>query len=223
MNKLLEYIYRGTTRLIPSDITYLLVRDIPDTVSFEDSSDFQFTELMPDQLDSHVSVAHLQLGPALIDDMRQSGFRFYAALIDSQIAGYLLVGTDHIPAHHNSAGTPFAGAGLGLPEGVAYVFKCFVTTSMRGQKLMSRLLDFVAVQECNREATTHLVTTTDWTNYAALGSFRRSGFKRVGMVAEFVFLRRHFYKLPAPVHLDVGKEESEYKARVKKLVVFRGR
>jgi len=172
MNKLLEYIYRGTTRLIPSDITYLLVRDIPDTVSFEDSSDFQFTELMPDQLDSHVSVAHLQLGPALIDDMRQSGFRFYAALIDSQIAGYLLVGTDHIPAHHNSAGTPFAGAGLELPD--------------------------------------HLVTTTDWTNYAALGSFRRSGFKRVGMVAEFVFLRRHFYKLPPPVHLDVGKEESEY-------------
>ena len=227
MKKLLEFIYRGSTRLVPSDITYLLVRAIPDTVlsedRFEDNSDFQFTELIPDQLESHVSVASLQLGQALIDDMRESGFRFYAAMIDAQIAGYLLVGTGHIPAHHNSAGAPFAGAGLELPEDAAYVFKCFVKTSVRGQKIMSRLLDYVAAQQYGNEAVTHLVTTTDWTNHAALGSFRQSGFKPVGKIAEFVFAGRHFYKLPGPVRLGGGKRASGNTDKVKNVVVFRGK
>lgn len=201
MQKLVDTLYRGSRRIVPSDITHLLVREISAPVSFEESSHFHFTEMIVDQLEEIVPNQSLQLGQTLIDDMQESGFRFYAALVEDQIAGYLLVGKGQIAARHNCAGAPFAGAGLKLPGAAAYVFKCFVVPSKRGQKILSRLLDYVAVQQYTQEAVTHLVTTTDWTNHAALGSFRKAGFERVGMVAEFVLAGRHFYKLPAAVGL----------------------
>ncbi len=214
---LLRQLYAITNRLMPCDITYLLVSSLGHPLVTGDTPGCVFKQLSPDELQAWVDQHELELNRVLIDAMTTRGLRCYGVISDStdvnltesveqpetpQLLGYLMCANGVVPARYNSAGSPFRGVGLDLPVGVSYVFKCFVLPSQRGKRLLQRLLAYAATGEMAEHKTTHFVTTTDWANRAASTSFQRFGFERVGLVGEFVIGRRHLYRLPAPVALD---------------------
>ena len=211
--RVLEFLYKNINRLTPCDITRVLLLDLQASQIVKPDPKLEIKQL------SAADVAVLardseqnQITDAIATDMQTLQMDFYAAYRHGdELAGYLLAGQGEIPAHHNSGGTPHYGIGLSLPNGVSYIFKCFVLPHMRGEGVLTHLLEAVK-SELLGAGTTHLITTTDWTNKPALLSFERAGFEPFGIAGEWVPLPvasakgRHVFRLPSVKHLSQNRQ-----------------
>ncbi len=158
-------------------------------------------QLSDDELTVLSSDTQYDISADLLSDKRGEGYVCYGALIDGQVAGYLLYATGEIAAHHNSGGTfagiTFKGIGLVLPGNTGYLFKCLVLTSYRGRGILPQLLHHAMADAGRDNGIVYWVTTTDLSNRAAFSAFSRAGFRRVGIAAEYVVLGRHLFRTPA--------------------------
>ena len=158
-------------------------------------------QLSDDELTALSTDTQYEISADLLSDKRGEGYICYGALIDGQVAGYLLYATGEIAAHHNSGGTfagiTFKGIGLVLPNNTGYLFKCLVLTSYRGRGILLQLLHHAMADAGRDNGIVYWVTTTDLSNRAAFSAFTRAGFRRVGIAAEYVVLGRHLFRTPA--------------------------
>ena len=202
--RLLQFLYRTINRLTPCDVTHVLLLDLKASQILEPDPALSIRKLSESEVASLArDEEQNQISESIATDMKTQQIDFYAAYRNSdELAGYLLAGQGDIPAYHNSGGTPLHGIGLSLPQNVSYIFKCFVLPNMRGAGVLTHLLEAVKA-ELVAGGTTHLITTTDWTNTPALRSFERAGFERCGLAGEWLPLGM-LLRLPSPVAIGEG-------------------
>lgn len=224
ISRLIDFSYRQANRLIPSDITFVLVATGAQANTLSDhlndvnhldhvnhvaqpgtherasagTSDtlFEYRLLALPELRALQDQPQYEISAALCDEMTGEGYACYGALLDGRVAGYLWCGVGKIPARHNSGGSRFQGIGLTLPDNTGYVFKCLVLPAYRGRQLLPQLLQYVVQNHVDVPQTDHWITTTDISNHAALTAFERSGFKRVAIAAECVIFGHHVFRTP---------------------------
>jgi len=216
-SRLAEAVYTTINRLTPCDVTHVLLLDLQASQIMDPDPGLEIRKLTAAEV---VALAknseHNQVTEVIASDLETRQIDFYAAYRQAgvnghELAGYLLAGQGEIPAHHNSGGTPLYGIGMSLPRGVSYIFKCFVLPDMRGKGVLTHLLEAVK-SELREQGISHLITTTDWTNKAALRSFERTGFERCGIAGEWVPLPvikaggPHLFRLPSTKYLSNGRQ-----------------
>jgi len=229
-SRVAEAVYTTINRLTPCDITHVLLLDLQASQIMAANPKLEIKKLAAADVAVLANDSkYNQITEAIASDLQTRKIDFYAAYRredgsdnSNELAGYLLAGQGEIPAHHNSGGTPLYGIGMSLPSGVSYIFKCFVLPDMRGEGVLKHLLEAVK-SELREQGISHLITTTDWSNKAALRSFERTGFERCGIAAEWVPLPGaagggpHLFCLPSARHLSNGRKIRFNRGEKKKL------
>jgi len=193
-------LYRWTGRIVPIDITRVLVlhtRTTRSTMAW--SPDFQC--LSAEQTQQLAKDPANELNARLADDLLNANIRCVAAFDNAQLAGYSLFAANCVEPRHNTGGSNFHGIGIHLPLGVRFLFKAYVLPAYRGQGLQAAIVQ-AAFDKLDDDSWHSLVTTTEWTNQAYLRSIEKIGFKRCATAAEWVVAGRHHYKLPATIQLS---------------------
>lgn len=138
----------------------------------------------------------------VVEGMAAGRVRCFAAFDDEGgLIGHDFAATGNVPAGWNSGGADFGGIGIELPPGTAYLFKAWVAPRWRGRGVHGAVLRH-AVGVLDAEGCKAIVTTTNWTNAAALAGFARAGFERRGLAAEAVVGGRRAFRVPPPVELS---------------------
>lgn len=106
----------------------------------------------------------------------------FAALVDGQLAGYCWLALDSIEAIQNRGDSDATGVALSFPEDVIFLYKALVNPRYRGQGVYTAMVRAAAQWAREEQGIRHLVSTADWTNYAALRSCRRQGLRSLGRI-----------------------------------------
>lgn len=109
----------------------------------------------------------------------------FGAFIDDRLIGYYWIAKDSIEAIHNSDGTERSGVPMSFPSNYVFAYKAFVHEDYRGRGFYSELVHHACRWAYRHLQVDMLISTADWTNYAALRSCRRQGKKSLGLVWRF--------------------------------------
>ena len=176
--KLLHKIYRIAKRLFILDVNRLLVAEqIPFT-----AGEFEYRAI--DRAE-HIALSKdesLGLDIEMASRLEQGLDYCFVAFQQDRVAGYCWVALQNIEAEHNRGDHPLTGVAMSFPANTAFIYKAFTNPEFRGQSVFPRLLGFSARHLKSREINV-FVSTTDWTNAAALRAFVKSGFDDVGPVS----------------------------------------
>jgi hypothetical protein len=112
---------------------------------------------------------------------RAAGSRDYclAALCGERLAAYGWFALGSIEAEHNRGEQPGTGVALSFPNDVAFGYGGFTHPDFRGHRLHAAV-KLHGLRLLSDRGIRFLLTTTDWTNWAAIRSFDRLGAKRLG-------------------------------------------
>ena len=169
------------------DVTKLLIKESSDGTFISPVGDLECKFLTPEELIEASQDPALGIEPEMTTRIRSGLDECVAALDQGQVAGYLWVARQGIEAEHNCGNHPLTGVAASYQANTAFVYKVFSLASYRGRRIFPSLLSFAADSLERKEGITRLISTTDWTNNAALAGFRRAGFYSIGHVYRFVF------------------------------------
>jgi len=158
----------------------------------------------PGELRALASQVSLDLDSAALRAVEHGAARCFMAFDGPTPIAHDFVALGSIDPMLNSGGRGFTGIGLRLPPTAAYVFKAWVASDWRGRGLHAHVVGHVAATVVS-QGIDWLVTTADWDNAASLASFASLGFAVRGRAAEWVFGRRHVYRLPPPIALGAAE------------------
>ena len=204
-------LYHWVSRILPVDITRVLLLDVTHQTPVALPAGYNFVSLDATALRRFNAEPSIGLNPAVIDLVDDDNAQCMAALYNGELSAYVFFSQSPVDAHWNRGGRNFNGIGLSFAADVRYLFKAFVLPAHRGKRLNQCLLwQFVKQCASHRDGPVlkAVVTTTDWTNNAFLRSSTSSGFTHQGFAAEWVIGDRHFYKLPAIIHSYRGSPSS---------------
>ncbi len=188
--------YRLLNRIIPSDITQVLLLDLS-AVQAPSSSveEYSFDFITADELIRFSALEGAELKPEMAELIRSREAVCFAATVDGELAAYTWFAGGTVDAQHNCGGSQFRGIGLSLPDNMMYLFKAFVLPEHRGKSL-NRWIYVRAGESFAKQDYHFIITTTDWTNLAFQRSAINGGFQRLALEGEFVVGKRHCYRLP---------------------------
>lgn len=130
-------------------------------------------------------------------DFSRYEFLAVGVFVNKKLAGLSFFASGEVVARHNRGGKRYRGIGVYLPPGSGYMFKVHILPSHRGHRLFSTMVGF-AISEMGVDNIRTLLTTSSWANSSKARSLRRQGFEACALAAEFVFLGRHYFRMPLP-------------------------
>lgn len=179
-------LYRIAQRCIILDVTKLLVKDFGDGIYVGPTGNLHCGFLSQDELMEHARDPTLGIDPQMVSRV-ESGFDECVAAMDgNKVVGYFWAARGGIEAEHNRGDHPLTGVAVSFGEDTAFIYKAFARSSYRGRRIFPSLLCYASNRLEQDEGITRLISTTDWTNDAALAAFRRTGFYSIGHVFRFV-------------------------------------
>ncbi len=149
----------------------LQVTDLPDAMVFTELTAPMLEGLCVDYPD-HFRDEHRKL-------LACDRIRGFAVFYDQSLASCLWLAIEDVPGEINHDGHPATQMPLYLPDNVGYVFNVFVKPEYRGRRLYGAMITELA-NRLGEEGFTGLTLTTEGSNYRALSSVRRMGFRMVG-------------------------------------------
>ena len=173
--------YRLTQRVLILDVTHLMVLDTS-AVRCEDSVPATFRPLDYHEVVEFARDPALKLDSSIAQRLCDNLDFCFAALIDGQLAGYYWLALDSIEAIHNRGDSDLSGVALSFPEDVIFAYKAFVHPGFRGQGVYTAMVRAAAQWAREEQGIRHLVSTADWTNYAARRSCHRQGLISLGRI-----------------------------------------
>ncbi len=177
--------YRLTRRLVDLHVTRLMwldLRQLPPTPQRHDRD--RIERLTAEQLaDAAVSHPALELSPELGQRVLAGLDHCFGIYRRSQLIAYYWLAQQGIEAEHNRAGGPQSGVALSFADDVIYGYKAFVLPDHRGAGLYGDLVSEAARWMQQHHGARHLISTVDWTNFAALRSCQRQGMQSLGKIA----------------------------------------
>lgn len=180
-----KLVYRAAQRVIVLDISRVLwlERDAlrpPEPLG--PPCDYRF--LTPAETRWHALEPANDLEPALAERMLAGRDLCYAALDGQRLASYIWLALGSIEPELHRGEHPDTGVGISWPDDVAFVYKAFTRHEYRGRRLYPACIAH-AFDELSPLGVHALLSTTDWLNAAALRSFRRLGFRDLGLIWRF--------------------------------------
>jgi hypothetical protein len=157
---------------------------------------FEFQFLTSDDIGRFAQDASNGLDAALAQ--RLGGGRDFclAALRSDRLAAYGWFALGSIEAQHNRGEQPNTGVAVSFPDDVAFAYGGFTHPDFRGQRLHAAV-KLLGLRALAPRGVRFLLTTTDWTNAAALQSFQRLGARPLGLLWRWGWGQRMFTKPPA--------------------------
>lgn len=175
-------------------------------------------------------MAFIELSPAMMDDLcrvyprhfsdkhrrfLESGYQRGFAIFDKEsVAASLWLAIEHVPGEINHVGHPATKLPLLLPKEMGYIFNVFVMPPYRGRRLYGAMVSELSKQLSNEDLT-GVVLTTEWSNYRALKSVRRMGFRMVGRSVLFKlgrFTLARYPEQPMPGGIRTGRYAGDSRA-----------
>jgi|GEM_PF-2361694 len=200
--------YRLAQRFVVLDITKLLVKEADDGVNVSPKGSLECRRLSPEELLAASKDPALGIEADMVARIQSGLDECVAAMDQDQVAGYLWVARQGIEAEHNCGNHPLTGVAASYEADTAFIYKVFSLASYRGRRIFPALACYTAEMLKREEGITRLVSTTDWTNAAALAGFRRAGFNSIGNVYRFAFGKPITY-VPAQtksLKISLGKD-----------------
>lgn len=122
-----------------------------------------------------------ELGASVVMRM-ETGNHFCCAAKDKQgLAAYAWIALDSIEAENNRGAHPDSGVAMSFPRHTAFVYQAFTRPDLRGQGLFPACVN-AAREALHPSGVVNLLSTTEWTNRAAIKSFQKIGFQELGLV-----------------------------------------
>lgn len=176
--------YKLVQRCIVLDITHLMVLDLCDLPS-EHQNKADFHTLSHGEVSMFARNADLDLDPTIADRLHGDKDVCFAVMVAGELAGYYWLAFDSIEAIHNSAGTEETGVAMSYPTDRVFGYNAFVRPEYRGHGLYAQLVLAAARWAHEQKGIRFLVSTVDWTNYAAMRSCQRLGRRSLGLIWRF--------------------------------------
>jgi|GEM_PF-1551926 len=199
----LSRLYRGLSRLVPSDITVVLALDCRARSPLAEPIcvDPDVTLILRDE--AAIRRAATSDEPDIADMLPRLGetsatLHGVVARHGGRAIGHAWFARDRVDATLNTGGNRFAGIGVELPPSACYVFRVQVAQAWQGHGVAAAMLDH-GLGHLPGPPLDTAVTTTEWTNLGFRRVAGRLGFRQVGWAAEFVVGLRHVYRLPKPL------------------------
>ncbi len=171
--------YGMAQRLMTLDVTDVYWIDLASARMPIVESAFEFRLLTPDDVLRFAREPSNGVDPLLAQ--RAAGDRdlCLAALCGDRLAAYGWFALGSIEAEHNRADKPHTGVAVSFPQDVAFGYGGFTHPDYRGHRLHAAV-KLQGLRLLSARGVRFLLTTTDWTNWAAIRSFDRLGAKRLG-------------------------------------------
>ena len=84
----------------------------------------------------------------------------------------------------NRGASLLTGVGVSFPASICFMYKGFVHREFRGRQIYGRLMSRALTALAGRKIT-HMLSTAEWTNFSALKSCYRIGFRYLGLIWRF--------------------------------------
>lgn len=167
---------RVLTRGASLDIVHVLLLE-PDRMRVPSADPcFEMRFLRPDEVRRFARNPANELSPAFADRAERGLDLCFAAIHGDRLANYAWYALDSVEAEHS------AGAALGLPPDMAYLYKAFTHPDFRGQRLNGACIG-KALAALAEHGVSRLLSLVYWSNSASLRSFDRLGCQRLGLLA----------------------------------------
>lgn len=171
--------YRIMRRLAIANIRCFFVAEWGDLELTPLPSGLVFAELSRRRLERLREDFPQLLGPEYTGFLENGQARGFGVFDGDSFASFLWMASGNIPGEINRDAHPATRLPLTLPPGIGYVFNVFVLPEYRGQRLYSAMISQLSMV-LRDESFTGLLLTTDGSNYSALQSVQRMGFKQLG-------------------------------------------
>lgn len=176
--------YKIAKRCIVLDVTHLMVLDVAQLPRVDDvPAEFRplgFAEVLEWSANSETD-----LDRAIACRLQGDLDICFGAFVGNQLAGYLWLAFDSIEAVHNRGDSEATGVAMSFREDAVFLYKAFVQPQFRGRRLYADLMHAAGCWIYQHHGVRFVIATTDWTNYSALRSCHRQGFRSLGRVWRF--------------------------------------
>lgn len=167
---------RVLTRGASLDIVHVLLLE-PDRMRVPGADPcFEMRFLRPEEIRRFARNPANALSSAFVERAERGLDLCYAAIHGDRLANYGWYALHSVEAEHS------AGAALGLPPDMAYLYKAFTHPDFRGQRLNGACIGN-ALGALASHGVERLLSFVYWSNRASLRSFDRLGFQRLGFLA----------------------------------------
>jgi GNAT superfamily N-acetyltransferase len=177
-------VYRLAQRIMVLDVTHLVILDANDALSPAVHDDLEFDFLTKDEVGALSQDGTNGLEASLADRMSSRGDLCFAARANNRLAGYVWIAFDQVDAESNRGASLLTGVGVSFPASICFMYKGFVHREFRGRQIYGRLMSRALTALAGRKIT-HMLSTAEWTNFSALKSCYRIGFRYLGLIWRF--------------------------------------
>jgi len=166
--------YRLAQRLMVLDVTHLVMLDANDALA----------PVVYDDVNSLSQDGTNGLEGSLADRMSSRGDLCFAARANNRLARYVWIAFDQVDPESNRGASLLTGVGVSFPESTCFMYKGFVHREFRGRQIYGRLMSRALTALAGRKIT-QMLSTAEWTNFSALNSCYRIGFRDLGLIWRF--------------------------------------
>jgi len=209
MKRLLNKIYK-------SDVTYLLLAGCNEIIPQVTSESIETREITRAELVTYSNdPTYFDLSKASIEGVGEEyDTHAFGTFIDGKLTGHIFHTTTLVEPRNNSAGYPFCGIGLKLPEDVVYFFKGFALPEYRGRGHVGIAIEYGIRQLVSSNG--WAISTSDINNHSSIKMIEKVGLKKQHIFKEKRLLGRGFYSFPTEIQLDTSDDEAS-----KRITVFK--
>ncbi len=168
------------------DITHLMIADVTELPPTRDLT-LAFRPLSFDEIVTFAEDVEFDLDSTVANRLLGNLDVCIGVFESGSLAGYYWLALDSIEAIHNSAGSQETGVPLSFPSDAVFAYKALIHPSYRGRGLYEELVRAAGQWARQNLGSRYLISTSDWTNRAALRSCQRQGLHHVGRIWRFGF------------------------------------
>ncbi len=188
--------YRVVRRFAIANICCFFAAEFDDLHSISLPDGMVFRELSAPMLDKLCSAYPEILGDDLCSFIESDRARGFAVFDGDSLVSFLWTAIENIPGAINHDGHLATQLPLYLPDGMGYVFSVYVMPNHRGQRLYGAMISELS-NRLRSEGFRSLMLTTEGSNYRALRSVQRMGFRLLGRSMLFGIGTRTWAKYPS--------------------------
>jgi hypothetical protein len=171
--------YGLAQRLMTLDVTEVYWIDVCSARMPAVDPAFEFRPLTSDDIRHFACDASSGLDPLLASRIAGGWDFCLGAFLAGRLAAYGWFARGSIEAEHNRGEQPGTGVAISFSRNVAFAYGGFTHPDFRGRRLHSAV-KLHGLRLLAADGVRYLLTTTDWTNWAAIRSFDRLGAQRLG-------------------------------------------
>ncbi len=174
--------YRLAKKLTGWDVTHLLVLDWESLRSIPAAgNDVRLGQLTVADANRWSQDPQYPLDRSLSRRIAGGNHQCVAAWQGEVLAGYVCLARGRVDAEDNRASSIRSGVAIDVGQDSVFLYNAFVHPSFRGRRLYGTLIG-ASMRWQSEQGVRRIVSTADWTNFAALRSCLSIGFRAIGRI-----------------------------------------